>query len=88
MALSAPSIPLPAPRPLLAGETPYRAADVAPGLAETAAVALSDLRADLQLLAGCSLSADQRALAEQMHGTAAQLQALAERFRAEAAAAA
>ena len=83
MALSA---PLPQARPLLPGEDPHTPAQLAPELATTAREALEELQAGLQLLAGCSLSPALLAIAEELHGTAAHLAQLADRFAAEAAA--
>lgn len=83
MALSA---PLPPARPLMHGEDPHTPASLSPGLTETAREALEAVRADLQLLAGCDLSPALLAIAEEMHGTAAHLAQLADRFAAEAAA--
>lgn len=82
MALSA---PLPPARPLMHGEDPHTPAALAPELVTTAREALEVLQADLQLLAGCELSPPLLAIAEELHGTAAHLALLADRFAAEAA---
>lgn len=82
MALSA---PLPPAYVLTPEESPYRPADLAPSLSELAAATLTDLRADLALLATGSPSPALLAIAEELHGTAAHLVQLAERFTVEAA---
>jgi hypothetical protein len=80
------SAPLPQARPLLFGETRYSPADLAPELATTTREALSGVLADLSLLAGCDLPPGLLELAQEINGTAAQLNQLVERFAAEAAA--
>jgi len=75
---------LPQARPLLFGETRYTPADLAPELASTTREALDRLRADLALLAGCELAPALLTLAQEIHGTAAQLVQLTDRLVAEA----
>lgn len=79
------SAPLPPVLPLLPGEDPHHPAALAPELASTARNALAMIRADLQLLAGCDLAPALLELAQEIHGTAAQLLTLAERLEVEAA---
>lgn len=80
------SAPLPQARPLLFGESHYSPADLAPELATTTQETLSRVLADLSLLAGCDLPPVLLELAQEINGTAAQLNQLAERFAIEAAA--
>ena len=84
--LSTATAPLPPARPLLDGEDPHTPDALAPELAATAEEALEALRFNLSMLAGCTLTPALLAVAEEMHGTAAHLAQLADRFAVEAAA--
>jgi hypothetical protein len=63
---------------------PYSPALIAATLRQTAAAALSDAEADLQLLAGCDPSPELQALGAELQAAASRLLEVAERF-AEAA---